>query len=839
MNDSFDRIKNIIENGKWGIFLPPELDSIEEPCHRRLLKALESIGEKYEPTSIELAGSIRHFLRHEDEKNPGGMSRILKVPRSFPYPADREIWQRCGMDILQESNDFFLLTARPWKTDWLASEDSPEKNAFAGVKRRDYTPIEGDKFLQLVGLTSYRSIGQKEAIRAILTAPPNATLLVNLPTGSGKSLCAQIPALLKRGVTIVIVPTVALAIDQERSLQSIIPYPTAYYYDESPTGQQRREEIRQRIRQGTQRIVFTSPESLIRSLSPCLHDAARRGYLNHLIIDEVHIVEQWGDEFRPVFQEISGLFRHLSRITTFQTILLTATLTESCLETIETLFRGSGEFQILSAVQLRPEPSYWFAKCRDDGEKQRRLLEAIDHLPRPIIIYTTRKKDAYDLRDLLKKEGFQRLDVMTGESSAGERLKLIDNWRQKNIDIVIATSAFGLGMDQQDVRTVIHACIPETIDRFYQEVGRGGRDGNASISLTLYTDKDNKTAAGLNEKTYITKERGLERWTSMFDRKETIGDGHYRVKLDVPPSFADKDIDMNSSENRDWNSRTLTLMSQAGLIELDWENPPRPGDYPSDTDYQKAFETYQNSRVIRIRNEYHRQPETWENYIEPIRQKRQENNTRNLDLLRETLGKHPTRCLAEIFQEAYTIPAVRSREKTRKKVNVSAACGGCPWCRQYKNPPFSRPMPHPRPVWQNPDFSVGKELQRLFNGENILLIFYETISPEKLDRLIHWFIGQGIINIISPVSLENHIPRESIVFIEREYQPFTLSPVPTLIYHPPSLPLPRSYLYPVSFPHAILLPENTPDPERFDRRLIDIFPGRGFRLPVFSQEIHL
>jgi hypothetical protein len=813
MNDPYYEIQKAIEAGKYGVFLPLLPDSVTEPFHERLWKALAD--EDISP--IDLAGLIRHFPRQEDEKNSATIPRVLSVPRSYPYPADRSIWEQHGMQILRETGDRFQIAARPWRPDWLDPDSRPEKDAFAGVKRRDYSPVEGDPFLSVLGLSHYRSIGQKEAIRAILTAPADGTLLVNLPTGAGKSLCAHLPAMLSGGVTIVVVPTVALAIDQERSLQRFLPYPTAYYGDDSPAGQQRRQEIRQRVRNGTQKILFTSPESVLESLSICIEEAARRGFLAYFIIDEVHIVERWGDGFRPEFQQLAGFLHSLHRIGSLKTILLTATLTESCLDTLESLFRGSGEFRILSAVQLRPEPSYWFARCADEGEKQQRAREAIAHLPRPAIVYTATKKDAYRLQERLVDEGCKRVDAMTGDSSPDERARLIDRWRAREIDIVVATSAFGLGMDQQDTRSVIHLCIPETIDRFYQEVGRGGRDGNASVSLVLYTDDDDRIAVGLNEKIYISAGRGRQRWRSMFARAVSSGGDRYRVPVNVPPSLNDGDIDMNNSRNRDWHDRTLNLMSQGGLIEPDWELSPD-----------------RDSRVIRVKNQYHLEESAWENYIEPIRAKKRQSDRKHLDLVREAIAPRPGRCLAEIFREAYAIPATGSR----KAVNVSPACGGCPRCRADKRTPFAHPLPRPRPVWQNPRIDIGTELRRLFRGEDCLGIFYLDDRPDELERPIRWLIHQGMMNIISPVSTEKLLFRGAIVFTEKHYQPFTLQPVPTLFYLPPSSPLPSAYLDPVSFPRALILPEDTPDPSRRDRRLIDVFPGTGYRLSVFLQEIH-
>ena len=242
--------------------------------------------------------------------------------------------------------------------------------------------------------------------------------------------------------------------------------------------------------------------------------------LRYFVIDEAHMVEQWGDDFRPAFQELPGLRRDLLRQDPFTTLLLTATLTESCLDTLETLFGQPGPFQVLSSVQLRPEPSYWFAWCQSEEVRQQRLLEAVHHLPRPLIIYGTKVADVERWQRELARAGFKRCAIMTGKSSPEKRSQLIQNWREKKVDIVVATSAFGLGVDQADVRAVIHVCVPETIDRFYQEVGRGGRDGKAAVSLTLHTTEDLEIAKSLNEKSTITIERGLERWQSMFNRKE-------------------------------------------------------------------------------------------------------------------------------------------------------------------------------------------------------------------------------------------------------------------------------------------------------------------------------
>src|SRR5262249_11139865 len=151
------------------------------------------------------------------------------------------VWRQSGIDVLNEGSNKFLVQASAWKPVWLdhTEEDSPEVPAVAGFQRRHSEPASADPFLVLMNLSHYLNAGQREAVRAAMSAPPTSTLVVNLPTGSGKSLCAHLPALWRSqpfGITIVIVPTTALAIDQERALKNFLAHDTAYYGDSSVEG---------------------------------------------------------------------------------------------------------------------------------------------------------------------------------------------------------------------------------------------------------------------------------------------------------------------------------------------------------------------------------------------------------------------------------------------------------------------------------------------------------------------------------------------------------------------------------------------------------------------------
>jgi ATP-dependent DNA helicase RecQ len=848
MADSFQKLREILQTGK----IPADTSQFSEVGYRRLLETLDAAGTSDAPGMGDIAALIRQVLRREYEQK-GGIPPTLKVPRTSLFP-DRKMWQQSGIDILSEGADYYLISAHPWQPDWLdfSAQYPPDKPLFDDKKRRNYEPVEGDPFLELVNLQKYRSVGQREAIRAVLTAPDNSTLAINLPTGSGKSLCAQLPALVRSknaGVTVVVVPTTALAIDQERALKPFVNHATAYYGDEFGQEQERRQEIRDRIRNGTQRIVFTSPESLMNSLAPALYKAAKSEMLRYFVIDEAHIVEQWGDEFRPAFQELPGLRIDLLRWTSFTTLLLTATLTESCLDTLEILFGKPGPFQVISAVQLRPEPSYWFAWCQSEEVRKQRLIEAVYHLPRPLIVYATKREDVRRWQQDLLFAGFKRCAIMTGESSSLERSQLIQNLRERRVDIVVATSAFGLGVDQSDIRAVLHVCIPETIDRFYQEVGRGGRDGKAAISLTLHTNEDLEIAKSLNDKSAITSDRGFQRWKSMFLRKEILPDGRFRVPVNIPPSLQPGDIDMNSQQNQAWNIRTLTLMSRAGLIDIDAEEPPRRRNFKSEAAYNEAWEMHRESRFIRIRDESHLNRQTWEHKVEPIRQQRQNWSYKNLQLMREVL--RPKRCISEIFAEAYTIPA-RAVLEPRKQVIVSRACGGCPVCRKNREPEFSGIIPAPLPVWQKPNFFVGEKLKSLLGEDKLMLVFYESLESQswklKSSKFFNWLIEQGINNLVvadefqSILIAETNRIADACILLFGKYEPMLMPRIPTLIFHPPGKAIPHNYLSlhrTSQAPLTIVLPVDTADPSRDDRKLIDIFPGKLFMFNQFCREVNL
>lgn len=826
--------------------------------YNNFIKHSSSVG----PQDIVI--SLREILLREEARQ-GDIVQRLRVPSHDPWPTP-EHYKRSGISIFSSDDQSFVVQTSTWKPSWASTLDFHflEKSILLGEQRQVFDPIMGDPFLNELNLTHYRSPGQREAIRAILTAPPGATIVVNLPTGAGKSLCAHLPAILESkslGVTVVIVPTVALCIDQERALQPFINHPTAYFGGDEPGVKERKEGIRRRIRDGSQRILFTSPESFQSSLSESLYIAAQQGFFRMLVIDEAHMVDQWGDDFRPAFQELSGLRKSLLSCSSdkpFLTLLLSATITENSLNTLNILFGQPGPFAMISAVQLRSEPSYWIVPCITEDIQRVRITEAINHLPRPLILYTSKKETARSWEIALRQNGYQRIGLFHGDTDSITREEIINQWRNDDLDIVVATSAFGMGIDYSNVKVILHACVPENIDRYYQEVGRGGRNGKASLALMMYTPKDITTAQHINERIIISSERGLERWTSMFNHKEVLSDGRYKVPIDVPPSFEPGDIDMVNSYNTSWNIKTLILMARSGLIELD----AQPSFLRSALEEKNISENENeekndnNFRIIRILEERHLQSRIWEERVQNNRIQTNRITKKGNQLMGEVLeqAEQPTKCLADIFESVYSFDT-SGRNVINGRVHVSRSCGGCPYCRATSISPYTGILPSPRPIWTKVDY--GSDQLRILLGDKMILgVFYRTrdidrLHPEskQIEKLIIWLAVQGVRNIVAPPlklqaweTILRNIPN-CYCFYFYKYAPLFMPLLPTLIFLDQNQELNTGFYsndaMTVAFPRIMLLPDNIGDPERPGIPLIKNFPANKLLLQELCMEVGL
>ena len=838
MGDRFSLLQDLVLGRNS---LRPAGSEFNEPAQRRLVMAL---GDEAQPSAMDLAGLVRDVLRREEALQVG-IPQEWWVPKASAWPS-REEWNLVGVEVCSDLEDSFRICAKAWMPPWLAgSEETPPCEVVEARKpRRSFDPIPGEPWLSIMNLTGYRCAAQREMLRAVLTAPPGASLLCNLPTGVGKSFLAQLPALLRsrrEGLSVVVVPTTALAMDQERSLSHLLPHPTAFHPGTLSDGSDRRDGIRRRILDGTQKLIFTSPESVIGGLSRTLYEAAERDLLRFLAIDEAHIVLEWGSEFRSSFQEMAGLRRNLLRYCAgepFVTLLMSATVSQECLHILESLFGGPGLFAVSSAVQLRPEPSYWSSHCESEEVRETRVLEAVHRVPRPLILYATKRADARRLHELLHEVGYRRCALVTGETRTEVRQDVVRRWKEADLDIVVATAAFGLGVDQTDVRAVLHACVPESVDRFYQEVGRGGRDGNASLSIVMYTDADIRVAKRGSWQKLIGRAKGRERWRRMFHAAvgKEVDSGLYRVPVGISPGVSAERIDMVNARNLAWNINTLTLLSRAGVLQMDAERPPQRHQGTSSAQeeerlLQERLASHREHRVVRIMESRHLDLETWHERVEPVRREAAANSRLDLSRMQEVL--RGGRCVGEILAEAYQIQTADARLG-----GVVPSCGGCLYCRSHGKAPSVGPLPEPLPSWPICR-DMGGPLEGLFGEFDTVSVFYDEVRPHDFERFLRWLVSMGIRSAVlpfqfcsplRPIALEVlGAPSDRPVFISESYR-FRRAPrVPTLILQPRGLTVPKNYLLTGEghgIPLVLFMPNEAVDPISPHRRLRDVVPRK-------------
>jgi ATP-dependent DNA helicase RecQ len=636
----------------------------------------------------DLIPLLRHVLRRQSLRS-GAMTH-LRVPTGGAWPT-RDRWTQFGIRAHSEAAGQSLIEAVPWVPAWLPETDTPLfEDVFAehNVRLDWRCPI--DPFLaEASGFDAYVSPGQREAVRSGFLLPPGETLIVSLPTGSGKSFVAQAPVLVRGiegGLTLCVVPTTALVLDQSRQVEQMLKrrfprreVPALAWHAGLAAGE--RTAIKSAIREGRQGILYCSPEAMSGALLSSLYDAARTGLLSHLVVDEAHLISQWGDGFRPAFQMLAGVRRGLLRECPgdgFRTILMSATLTPDTIETLDALFGPASTVQMVASIHLRPEPQYWIHREDQVGAKDRKILEAIRHAPRPFILYVTKRDDAVRWLKMLRHEGFERTEAFHGDTGDTDRRRIIDEWSRNTLDGIVATSAFGVGIDKPDVRSIIHAAVPETVDRFYQEVGRGGRDGRPAASLLVYSQADREVADRLSAPTLISDELAFERWSAMFSVSKKLDPIGRLLELDldvVPPRLRQQ-----SDYNASWNMRTLIMMARAKMIELE-SRPPKviarnEGETEASFDLrnEEHWASYFRKTVVSVLEFSHHDQSIFDQLIGDERSSSFHAASYSRALLDELLsGKAEISGLLDQLYRNYA---------PGRTLVVSPACGGCPVHRQ-------------------------------------------------------------------------------------------------------------------------------------------------------------
>lgn len=561
-------------------------------------------------------------------------------------------------------------------------------------------PSIGDSILSsCTKFQCYKNFEQKIAVHTALNLPGGHTLLVSLPTGGGKSLITQVLASETNGLTLVIVPTVALALDQYHAAKTNLLFQEEIYCYRGAQSDHDRIAIIHALSQKKAKLLFASPEAIFKNteLFRLLEDAAKCGYMRNIVVDEAHVVPDWGIFFRPDFQIFSVIlkkWRNLSQ-NTLKTYLLSATLSDDVVETLFFLFGSPGKNVQFRCDALRQEPRFYFYPAKTRHEQDECVMQAILLLPKPMVVYVLEPKEAAALQARLQALGYQNIPIFTGETKENVRDQVLTGWKNNQYDVVIATSAFGIGVDKPNVRTIVHSCVPENLSRYYQEVGRGGRDHMPSLSVfvpyrsNMDGNSDVHRAWGLVNKRVLTVPLMVSRWTGMMESSRGQVDGDICV-LDTsatPPHMTIDEAEYAGNRNSAWNINLLLFLHRTGFIDL------------LDAKYDTEHNSYQLTAKL-LNLDVLNDPVQMALALENPRQKEAELQLHGYTIIRDLVQKPEATCWGRVFKHLFPL----SQE----------VCNGCP-------------------VDKNGRFTTDKKYKLRTSPE---LTLDPSIPSRKLDRLM-------------------------------------------------------------------------------------------------------
>jgi ATP-dependent DNA helicase RecQ len=323
------------------------------------------------------------------------------------------------------------------------------------------------------GYDSFRPL-QQEAMTASLEGRDS---LVVMPTGGGKSLCYQVPALLKDHPTIVVSPLISLMKDQVDGL--IACGVTAAQINSSQASYEHRETERELL-QGRLKLLFVSPERLA---MPSFREMLRRAGAKTFAIDEAHCISHWGHDFRPEYRQLKNLRNEFPDASIHA---YTATATAQVRRDIAEQLSLRDPLKLVGDFD-RPNLTYRILPRRDEWKQ---IVEVVDrHKNEAGIVYCTRRRDVDELTAKLRKSGYDAVGYHAGMSQE-ERRTAQDAFASEKTDLVVATVAFGMGIDRSNVRFILHTAMPKSIEHYQQETGRAGRDGLEAECVLLYSGAD-------------------------------------------------------------------------------------------------------------------------------------------------------------------------------------------------------------------------------------------------------------------------------------------------------------------------------------------------------------
>ena len=325
---------------------------------------------------------------------------------------------------------------------------------------------------QYWGYDSFRPM-QEDIINSALQKKDTLALM---PTGGGKSICFQVPAMATDGLCLVVSPLIALIKDQVQNLNSKGIKALAVY---SGMSYQQIDIALDNAIYGDFKFLYVSPERLY---TPLFKERVRRMQINYLVVDEAHCISQWGYDFRPAYLEIKEIKNIIGDV---PVIALTATATKSVAEDIMRILEFE-EKNVISSGFERKNLSY---VVRNVDDKFGNMLKVCNGVPGTGIIYVRERKRCEEISSFLRQNGITADFYHAGLSKELRNAKQ-DAWKNDQIRVIVATNAFGMGIDKPDVRFVVHYDLPDSLEAYFQEAGRAGRDGKRSYATLLWNSTD-------------------------------------------------------------------------------------------------------------------------------------------------------------------------------------------------------------------------------------------------------------------------------------------------------------------------------------------------------------
>ena len=319
---------------------------------------------------------------------------------------------------------------------------------------------------------------QEQIIRNLLDG--NDTFVL-MPTGGGKSLCYQLPSLVMEGVAIVISPLIALMKNQVDAMRHYSEEDGVAHFLNSSLNKSAIDQVKSDILNGKTKLLYVAPESLTKEDNV---EFLKNVKISFYAVDEAHCISEWGHDFRPEYRRIRPIINMIGQA---PIIALTATATQKVREDIKKIL-GMPDAQEFKSSFNRPNLYYEVRRKTNDIDKD--IIKFIKaNSGKSGIIYCLSRKKVEELAEILKANGINACAYHAGMDSAA-RSTVQDDFIKENIDVIVATIAFGMGIDKPDVRFVIHYDMPKSLEGYYQETGRAGRDGGEGQCIAFYSNKD-------------------------------------------------------------------------------------------------------------------------------------------------------------------------------------------------------------------------------------------------------------------------------------------------------------------------------------------------------------